>query len=545
LQIDLTSDGQAMLGQVSAAVGANNLRRAAEIADAALSAGNRHPAFFNARALLAQSQGNQQTALDEFEKALVLTPQNPLLLKAIGMCLVRLNRPQEGVNRFDMALRFEPNDAQTYYFKGWGLAADGDQDGAKRAYERAIALQPNYAEALAALAAIVARSGDRETARQLASRALKVNAREPAAIVALAMCDLGVGEYRAAEQRLKAMLEDRNVVGHPRALALGYYADALDGQGRFAEAFAAYRSRNEELRALNTERFSGQRSRPAVEGLTDYLRRTPTQAWSASPAGETASRAREHVFLMGFLRSGTTLLEQVLAVHPDVVHLEERETLDDVSRTYLTSGETLDRLAALSGDELDRLRAQYWRRVESFGINPRRKVFIDKQPLSVFDLPIIARLFPRAKILFAIRDPRDVVLSCFRRHFDVNAVMFEFLDLEDGARFYSAVMDLAEAARARLPLDLLEHRYEDMIADFEGRVRRVCDYLGIEWTDEMRDFSTAAQSRSIRSPSASQVRRDLYRSAVESWRNYAPQMAPILPVLEPWVQRFGYPPSGN
>jgi len=545
LQIDLTSDGQTMLGQVSAAVGANNLKRAAEIADAALSAGNRHPAFFNARALLAQSQGNQQLALDEFEQALVLTPQNPLLLKAIGMCLVRLNRPQEGVSSFDMALRSEPNDAQTYYFKGWALAADGDQDGAKRAYERAIALQPNYPEALAALATIAARAGDRDTARQLANRALTANSREPAAIVALAMCDLAEGEYRAAERRLKAMLDDRNVVGHPRALALGYHADALDGQARFAEAFAAYRSRNEELRALNAERLSGLRSRPVVESLTDYLRKTPAELWNKLPSGEAASRAREHVFLMGFLRSGTTLLEQVLAVHPDVVHLEERETLLDVSRTYLTGGPGLDRLAALSGEELDRLRAQYWRRVESSGVNPRRKVFIDKQPLNVFNLPIIARLFPRAKILFAIRDPRDVVLSCFRRHFDVNAVMFEFLGLEDGARFYSATMDLAEAARAKLPLDLLEHRYEDMIANFEGRVRRVCDYLGIEWTDEMRDFSAAAQSRAIRSPSASQVRRDLYRSAVESWRNYAPQMTPFLPVLEPWVQRFGYPPSRN
>lgn len=545
MQINLTPDGQAMLGQVSAAVGVNDLRRAADVAGAALAAGNCHPVFFNARALLAQSQGDQQTALDEFEKALVLTPQNALLLRTIGICLVRLNRPQEGVSHFETALRVEPNDAETYYLKGWALAADGDQEGAKRAYERAIALQPIYPEALAALATIAARSGDRVVARQLANRALTANPREPAAIVALAMCELADGEHRAAERRLKAMLDDRDVVGHPRALALGFYADALDAEGRFAEAFAAYRSKNEELRALNVNTFSGRRSRQFVESLTDYLRGTPAQAWNAAPGGETASRAREHVFLMGFLRSGTTLLEQVLAVHPDVVHLEERETLVDVSRTYFRSSDALDRLATLSGDELDRLRVQYWRRVELAGINPRRKVFIDKQPLNVFNLPIIARLFPRAKILFAIRDPRDVVLSCFRRHFDVNAVMFEFLDLEAGARFYSATMDLAEAARAKLPLDLLEHRYEDMVADFEGRLRRVCDYLGIEWTDEMRDFSVAAQNRSIRSPSASQVRRDLYRSAVESWRNYAPQMKPVLPILEPWAQRFGYPPGGN
>jgi hypothetical protein len=364
-------------------------------------------------------------------------------------------------------------------------------------------------------------------------------------MIALAMCDLAEHEYQGAERRLKAMLDERGVVGHPRALALGYYADAMDGQGRFAGAFAAYAARNEELRALHATRLAGQGSRQVVESLTDHLRTTPAQLWNAESAEEPASRARQHVFLMGFLRSGTTLLEQILAVHPDVVHLEERETLIDASRAYLTGGEGLDRLATASPDELGRLRTLYWRRVESFGVNPRRKVFIDKQPLNVFNLPLIAKLFPHAKILFAVRDPRDVVLSCFRRHFDVNAVMFEFLTLADGARFYSAVMDLADAARAKLPLNVLEHRYEDMVADFEGRVRRVCDFLGIEWTDEMRSFSVSAQNRSIRSPSAGQVRRDLYRSAVESWRNYSAQLAPVLPILEPWVKRFGYPPSGN
>jgi Flp pilus assembly protein TadD len=545
LQIVLTPAGEAMLEQVSASVGADDLKRAAEISDAALAAGNHHPVFFNARALLAQSQGNEHAALDEFEKALLFTPQDPLLLKAIGMSLVRLNRSQEGVGRFDMALRFDPNDAQIYYFKGWALAASGDQDGAKRAYERAVTLQPDYPAALAALATHSALTGELSKARQLAGRALAGNPRDPGAVIALAICDIAEGEDKAAERRLKVILDDRTVVGNPRSLSLGYYGDALDGMGRFAEAFAAYRARNEEVRALNAERLSRQKSRAIVESLTDYLRRTPAEPWTMAPPGEVRSRAREHVFLMGFLRSGTTLLEQVLAVHPDVAVLEERETLFDVSRTYLASNDAMDRFMALSGDELDRLRTQYWRKVESFGVNTRRRGVLDKQPLNAVNLPLIARLFPHAKILFAIRDPRDVLLSCFRRHFDVTAVMFDFLRLEDGARFYSAVMDLAEVARAKLPLDLLEHRYEDMIADFEGRVRRVCDYLGIEWTDEMRDFSAAAQSRSIRSPSANQVRRDLYRSSVESWRNYAPQMAAALPTLEPWVQRYGYPPSGN
>ncbi len=99
------------------------------------------------------------------------------------------------------------------------------------------------------------------------------------------------------------------------------------------------------------------------------------------------------------------------------------------------------------------------------------KVFVDKQPLNTVKLPLIAKLFPNAKIIFALRDPRDVVFSCFRRHFKVNATMFEFLNLTDSARFYAAIMALAEVLRDKLPLNLFEHRYEDMVVDFETRVR--------------------------------------------------------------------------
>jgi hypothetical protein len=145
-------------------------------------------------------------------------------------------------------------------------------------------------------------------------------------------------------------------------------------------------------------------------------------------------------------------------------------------------------------------------------------------------------------VLFAVRDPRDVVFSCYRRHFDIDPTKFELLTLEDCARFYAAVMNLGELCRAKLPLTLHEHRYEDMVEDFEGRVRAVCEFLGIEWTETMLSFSERAREQTIRSTlSATQVRRPLYREGVGQWRRYAQQLAPMLPTLTPWVRKFGYP----
>jgi Sulfotransferase family len=244
---------------------------------------------------------------------------------------------------------------------------------------------------------------------------------------------------------------------------------------------------------------------------------------------------------MGFIRSGTTLLEKVLSQGPEVENLEERETLVDLTARYLMRDEDIDRLARLDDPALEEARRLYWQRVGSYGARPEGKVFIDKQPLNAFNLPLIVKLFPDAKILFALRDPRDVILSCFRRHFQTNPNTFELLSLGDAAAFYDAVMRLTEIYREKLPLDLYHHRYEDMIADFEGSVRRVCKFIGMEWTDGMRDFAASAAAEKIRSPSAAQVRRGLYAEAVESWRRYANHMAPALPILQPWVEKFGYP----
>ena len=153
-------------------------------------------------------------------------------------------------------------------------------------------------------------------------------------------------------------------------------------------------------------------------------------------------------------------------------------------------------------------------------------------------LPIIARLFPEAKVLFALRDPRDVVLSCFRTNFRTNLLTYELLRIEDAGRFYAAYMQLAGMFRDRLPVELLSVRHEDLLDDFEGRVREVCDFIGIDVRPGMLDF--AASKRRVATPSAHQLKAGLTRAGAGQWSLYADQMAPALGHLAPWVERFGY-----
>jgi hypothetical protein len=167
------------------------------------------------------------------------------------------------------------------------------------------------------------------------------------------------------------------------------------------------------------------------------------------------------------------------------------------------------------------------------------RIFVDMNPFNGIKLPVIARLFPDARILIMRRDPRDVVLSCFRINFTPSPAAFAFSDLEETARHYDALMRLIELARERLPLAYHEVRYDRLVADFEPTVRAMAEFVGMEWTDDFRTFDKTAQKRGVRTASATQVRRGLYDGGGR-WRRYAEQLAPVLPILAPWIDRFGF-----
>ncbi len=175
----------------------------------------------------------------------------------------------------------------------------------------------------------------------------------------------------------------------------------------------------------------------------------------------------------------------------------------------------------------------------SLGENLAGRIVVDKLPLHTANLPLIAKLFPKAAILFALRDPRDVVFSCFRRLFRINAAMYEFLTLEGAAHFYDQVMTIAEICRARAPLRLMEVRHEQVVADFDAQIGEVLAFIGADWDPGVRGFAERARA-ALRTPSDPQVARGLNAQGVGQWRRYQTELEPIRTILAPWVSRFGY-----
>ncbi|HKD22414.1 MAG TPA: sulfotransferase [Rhizomicrobium sp.] len=530
------------VAEIEVALAASDWRKVYDITNRAISRGLRHPLFFMMRAQRMEETGHLQFALEDYQRAAAIAPDDARIHEAVGLCALKQKNYKTAVAAYDAALRAGGATPDIYYRRGVALANLGDHESAQASHEQALALDPNYANALGSLASITARKGELDKARQFAKDALSAAPQHPTAVVATVQADMSERRFTDAEAKLSELLAGTAVLPANRPALITMLGDTLDGQKRYAEAFATYTRANDELRRLHAADFGGGLGSEAARNLVVYFENEKPERWRAPDDGGAIEGAFEgHVFLLGFMRSGTTLLEQVLASNPEIVALEEKGLLAQPGDQYLSGLAELEDLANIDGENLAKARREYWQRVRGHLPESKSRIFVDKQPLNTTKLPLIAKLFPKARILFAVRDPRDVVFSCFRRHLNINATQYEFLSIESCARMYGLVMRLGEIGREKLPLNVLEHRYEAMVEDFDGRVRAVCDFIGVEWAETMREFDKQTSVADLRSPSATQVRRPLYGEGIGQWRRYAEQLAPVLPILEPWVEKFGYP----
>ena len=526
------------LRRIQGVAQSGNVAGAADLAEEALASGLEHPFLFNLVALGRENRGQLDQAVELLRRALEIAPEDIGCLHALGILLNRLEASQEALRNFDEVIRLNPTFAPAHACRGAALEALGILDVAEQSYRRALELQPANLAAKDGMASLCSRRGDHANARRLAEEVLRLEPNFPSAVMHVAAADLAAGAADRAEVAIRTLLADPRPSRVEKSLARSVLGDALDEQGRFEEAFEAYSESNEERRAVYADRFaSGESALEHARWLNRYFEQAEVEDWKRS---ESPSRAGGHVFLIGFPRSGTTLLEQVLASHPQVDTLEEKETLIDAVREYLREPEGLDRLARAQQSELESFRTRYWQRVAEHGARIEGKLFVDKHPLNALKLPLIARLFPSARVLFAVRDPRDVIFSCFRRRFRMSKPYYQLLSLQGAAAFYDAVMQLTLRLDTLLQMPTAEVRLESVIADFEGEAHRICEFIGLEWSSSLRDFAARSRDRSIATPSAAQLAGGLSTSGIGQWRPYRKHLASVLPLLEPWITRFGY-----
>lgn len=263
--------------------------------------------------------------------------------------------------------------------------------------------------------------------------------------------------------------------------------------------------------------------------------------WQVDPGAP--SMAESPIFIVGFPRSGTTLLEQMLDAHPGIRSMDERAFLQNVISKMQEGGKRLypDDLGRLSGGELADMRETYWRCVADVIALEKGERLVDKNPLNILRLPAIHRIFPNARIILALRHPCDVLLSNYMQCFYAPAYQVLCSSIERLARGYAGTMEFWTQHARLFNAAILELRYEDLLADLEANIQRIAAHLELTDANALRGFQEHAKAKGfISTPSYSQVVEPLNTKSVGRWQRYRGLLEPVLPVLKPAMDRWNY-----
>jgi tetratricopeptide (TPR) repeat protein len=437
-----------------------------------------------------------------------LTSLRPSVLAEIAQLLINLGEQQEGEQALESALADPAADAVTL-LTGIEIAERTNRLDQARALVARLELEPHSAaidqDLLIIRARLAQRAGDQVTAERLYRQALLAN--------------------------------DDSAMKHMELFPL---VQSLDAQGRYAEALTtlqeAHASQFEYLRRVSPALALA--GAPPMLITREGCDPADVAAWQDDAPGSEDSP----VFIVAFPRSGTTLLELTLDAHPALQSMDEQPFIQDaLDEIRALSIDYPRELARLSRSALADLRANYWRRVAGkIRLQPGKRL-VDKNPLNILRLPVIRRLFPNAPILFGVRHPCDVILSCYMQQFRAPEFALLCNSPLTLARGYQLTIDFWFRQSELLQPNTLQVRYETLVTNFEREVRTILDFLGLPWNDRVLQPGQHAREKGyISTPSYSQVVSPISSKSVDRWHHYAGVFGPVIPIIQPQLDRWNY-----
>lgn len=480
-----------------------------------------------------RESGALHEAARSYREAIRISPDYLAALSNLGALMLTLGEAAEAAKLLNRALALAPDSPQVLCNLGHALLREGRPDEALVRYRRALALSPDSPDAAAATAAVLEKSGSLDDARQIVDGWL--------GDLPPLLCLVAARLARRSKRYEEAISLLETLLAGPVSPELAGDAHMLLGQlyDKQGKADLAYPHLLEGNRlaslAIGDCIDNGNRYLERIARLRRYL---TANLPKVSTVGEEAMP----IFLLGFPRSGTTLLEQILDSHPALVGLEEKATLSPVVEAFeRMSDGSADALARLDDAQVESLRELYFEELAKYVPPGNKRQIVDKLPLNTVNVHLIWRLFPNARFILAIRHPCDACFSCFMQNFTINEAMASFFTLERTAQVYDAVMRTWVEAERLLPLRYHRIRYEDLVDDFEGQTRALLEFLGVGWNDSVRGHvEHAARRGTINTPSYHQVTQPIYRDARFRWKRYVMYFRDALPLLQPYIDYFGY-----
>jgi tetratricopeptide (TPR) repeat protein len=468
-----------------------------------------------------------------------MDPQSHNLM---GMIMTEAQRPQVGEHHYRRAseLLGGPN-AILLANLAWNLKNQGRMVESRQLYEESVALDATIFQTLYGWARMEETDRNFARADELLDAAERLSPGNSNVLLQRAILHGRVKDYDKAVAALDEIERQRDG-GGLGPLEWSEKGLLLDKMGKYSEAFAAFSEAKRTLRALTGQTYLAEEAAALVQRLTAFFVATRLQIL---PRAAVRSDVAQPIFIVGFPRSGTTMVEQTLSAHPRIAAGDELPIVNELTgliprmlNSPLAYPEAFAELWL--GDQLeglDNLRDYYLQRARQLGaLRKDAGWFTDKMPLNETHLGLIGLIFPRAPIIHLLRHPLDVVLSVFSNH--LTHGFYCAYDLMSIARHYVLVTELVEHYRREMELRYLPVRYEDVIDKQEASLREMLGFIGAPYDRRCLDFHE--NRRYARTASYAQVTEKLYDRSRYRYRAYREQLAPVIPILEPLIDRLGY-----
>ena len=514
-----------------------------------------------------------------YRKALDLSPQLAQAHIGMGAVLLVLAKYKKAIAHFEAATKSGQIDASLARNMGVAYMNIGRLRTAQGWLQKSIDMDPDQAKTYVVLGQVLADRGAREESDKMFARALELEPRNEALLIAIAqskeqlnsikdaedlvyrILDLNLGPDNSHFLKARILLsrilkremkpdEAAEILGEIEAtatsnaeVASGYYYELgaqLDKAGKYHEAFTAFARANSSKNHLIDQEFKIDQFRKTVDVYKEVFTETLLTKFRDQIGIDNSQP--QPVFIVGFPRSGTTLLEQILGSHSiigaggELVALSEMQGgISDILGNQQQYPDILNDLTSTSVENIENLRSSYFDFVnDQVDLEPGKKWFTDKMPGNLEAMGLISLLFPESPIIHIRRHPLSSCLSTFMTEFRHG---HEFsLNINDTAEYYLEQMKLAEYYKSNLQLRYLEVRYEDLVQDTENIVRQVLVFIGVEWDPACLEFYKSR--RSARTASYEQVTKNIYSDSVMRHEHYADHLAEVARILEPVIQNY-------
>ncbi len=499
-------------------------------------------------ALTQLNSGLHAPALAGYRNLVQQFPNVPQLWAELGLAAAEELEFALADQSFQRALELAPSDAVLLAFIGTQYYQLRRLDQAFSCFKRAVVADPSSTGARRDLASWLERSRRLDEAWKYVESCVAQHPKDAHMLYFQAFLLRRKGLDREAETALRSLLQNDSLLPLDVQFNANFLlGNVLDALGQYAEALTCLGKAKMLRRKMGDtaqleqdyEKMALARRKLLAELTPETLRRWRDEA-ADSPCPHRLA------LLGGAARSGTTLMEQILGVHPDILVFDETLSFgkEVVSRLHppLSAREmTLESLNDLTAAGRAQMIGRYFKSLlRETEEKPGDRLLLDKNPSRTVWLHIWLRLFPQSKVVMALRDPRDVIISCYFQNFPLNWSIIGFLSFEGTAKYYSGCMDAWLRMRELGGFEWIETRYEDVVGNLEAEGRRVTNFLGLPWHEAQATYYETAGRQFVHSPTYNEVGKPIYKRSMGRWEHYAEAMAPLQPGLAKYLRAFGY-----